>query len=394
MRVQGFTAAATAAGIKYANRADLGLIFSRVPAAAAGVFTTNRVKAAPVLLDRERIRAGRAQAILVNSGNANACTGEAGMRAALACSALTAQALGIDEQLVQVASTGVIGQPLPLQPFEKAVPELVNNLGADRLREVARAMMTTDLVEKTVSTQVSIKGVPVTIAAMAKGSGMIRPDMATMLCFILSDAKITAPVLNRLLHRAVDESFNTITVDGDTSTNDTAMVLANGLAGNPCIDEHNPEGLQLFGEALTGLCRELALRIVADGEGATRLVHVRVTGARTRTEARSAAQTIAESPLVKTAFFGKDANWGRIIAALGRSDCGFRQDEVSIFFDDVLLVERGMGLGAAAEARATAVLGQKEYTVTVGLAEGTCEAEVHTCDFSFDYVRINADYRS
>lgn len=283
MRVQGFTAAATAAGIKYANRADLGLIFSRVPAAAAGVFTTNRVKAAPVLLDRERMRAGRAQAILVNSGNANACTGEAGMRAAQACSALTAQALGIDEQLVQVASTGVIGQPLPLQPFEKAVPELVNNLGADRLCEVARAMMTTDLVEKTVSTQVSIKGVPVTLAAMAKGSGMIRPDMATMLCFILSDAKITAPVLSRLLHRAVDESFNTITVDGDTSTNDTAMVLANGLAGNPCIDEHNPEGLQLFGEALTGLCRELALRIVADGEGATRLVHVRVTGARTRT---------------------------------------------------------------------------------------------------------------
>ena len=232
MRVQGFTAAATAAGIKYANRADLGLIFSRVPAAAAGVFTTNRVKAAPVLLDRERMRAGRAQAILVNSGNANACTGEAGMRAAQACSALTAQALGIDEQLVQVASTGVIGQPLPLEPFEKAVPELVNNLGADRLCEVARAMMTTDLVEKTVSTQVSIKGVPVTLAAMAKGSGMIRPDMATMLCFILSDAKITAPVLSRLLHRAVDESFNTITVDGDTSTNDTAMVLANGLAGN------------------------------------------------------------------------------------------------------------------------------------------------------------------
>ena len=394
MQVQGFSAAATAAGIKYAGRPDLGLIFSAVPATAAGVFTTNRVKAAPVLLDRERLRAGQAQAILVNSGNANACTGAAGMAAAQTCSALTAQVLGIDEALVQLASTGVIGLPLPLAPFEQALPGLAKSLAADRLREVARAMMTTDLVEKITSATVHIGGVPVRLAAMAKGSGMIRPDMATMLCFVLSDARIAPQTLDRLLHQAADESFNTITVDGDTSTNDTVLVLANGLAGNPCIDADNPEGVQVFGEALTRVCRELALKIVADGEGASKLVHIRVTGARTRAEARSAAQTIAESPLVKTAFFGADANWGRIIAALGRSDCGFRQDEVDIAFDSVLLVRKGQGLGPEAEQEATAVLKQKEFSLTVSLAEGTASAEVHTCDLSFDYVKINADYRS
>ena len=394
MQVQGFTAAATAAGIKYANRPDLGLIVSQVPATAAGAFTTNRVKAAPVLLGQERIRSGLAQAILVNSGNANACTGEPGMAAARACGALVAGALGIGEELVQTASTGVIGLPLPLGPFERAVPELARTLAPDRLAEVARAMMTTDLVEKTASIRTNIGGRVVTLCGMAKGSGMIRPDLATMLCFIVSDAQIAANTLDRALHRAVDESFNTITVDGDTSTNDTVLVLANGLAGNAVIDEHNPEGRQIFEDALIGICRDLALKIAADGEGATKLVHVRVRGARTAAEAKSAAMTIAESPLCKTAFFGADANWGRIIAALGRSACGFRPEAVRIRFDDAVLVERGLGLGAEAEKRAAAVLGQKEFTVTVELREGRACAEVHTCDFSLDYVKINADYRS
>ena len=394
MQVQGFTAAATAAGVRYANRSDLGLIFSQVPAVAAGVFTTNRVKAAPVVLSMERLRSGKAQAILVNSGNANACTGAPGMEAARATSAMAAAALGIDENLVQMASTGVIGQPLPTEPFSKSMPELAGNLAGSNLGDVARAIMTTDLVEKVASTTVDIKGVPVTLYGMAKGSGMIRPDMATMLCFILTDAQIVFPVLDRLLREAVDESFNAITVDGDTSTNDMALVLANGMAGNAWIDEDNREGMRIFGEALRGICRELALKIVADGEGATKLVQVKVQGARTRAEAINAAQTIANSALVKTAFFGEDANWGRIIAALGRSDCTFQGERVDIFFDDVLLVGRGLCLGAEAEAKATAVLKQKQFTVTVELHEGTSNAVVHTCDFSFDYIKINASYRS
>ena len=394
MQVQGFTAAATAAGIRYANRLDLGLIYSEVPAIAAGVFTTNRVKAAPVQLSMERLRSGKAQAILVNSGNANACTGIPGMEATLATSAMAAQALGIDEALVQVASTGVIGQILPISPFSNAISALAGNLSGSQLNDVARAIMTTDLVEKTVTTTVDIMGTPVTLYGMAKGSGMIRPDMATMLCVILTDAQIVFPVLDRLLRAAVDESFNAITVDGDTSTNDMALILANGLANNPWIDEDNPEGMRAFGDALRAVCQELALKIVADGEGATKLVHIQVNGARTKAEAINAAQTIANSALVKTAFFGEDANWGRIIAALGRSDCHFKEERVDISFDTVLLVERGLCLGAEAEAKATAVLKQKEFTVTVSIHEGSAHALVHTCDFSIDYVKINASYRS
>ncbi len=394
MRIQGFSAAAAAAGIRHANRLDIGLIVSEVPAVAAGVFTTNRVKAAPVRLSMERLRSGQAQAILVNSGNANACTGPEGMASARESSALAAQALGIGEHLVQVASTGVIGQPLPLAPFVRSMPELSGQLSADGLGDVARAIMTTDLVEKTASATVTIQGVPVSLFGMAKGSGMIRPDMATMLCFILSDAQIVFPVLDKLLREAVDASFNTITVDGDTSTNDMVLLLANGMANNPWIDEDNPEGVRLFAEALQRICQDLALKIVADGEGATKMVHIRVEGARTRAEAINAAQTIANSALVKTAFFGEDANWGRIMAALGRSDCGFQEERVSIAFDQVLLVEQGMSLGAEAEARATEVLRQKELTVTVRLQEGHADAEAHTCDFSCDYVKINASYRS
>ncbi len=394
MQVQGFTAAAAATGIRYANRPDLGLIFSQIPAVAAGVFTTNRVKAAPVVLSMERLRSGQAQAILVNSGNANACTGAPGMEAARLTSAMAAQALGIDEQLVQVASTGVIGQPLPTAPFSTTMPELAGNLSGSSLGDVARAIMTTDLTEKTASATVTIQGVPVRLYGMAKGSGMIRPDMATMLCFILTDAQIVFPVLDRLLREAADASFNAITVDGDTSTNDMALVLANGLAGNAWIDEDNAEGIRIFGDALRSICQELAIKIVEDGEGATKLVRIQVNGARTRAEAINAAQTIANSALVKTAFFGEDANWGRIIAALGRSDCHFQEERVNISFDDVLLVEHGLCLGADAEAEATAVLKKKQFTVTVDLHEGTAEASVHTCDFSFDYVKINASYRS
>ena len=394
MQVKGFSAAAVQAGIRYSGRFDLGMIFSRTPAVTAGAFTTNKVKAAPVVLDMERLRSGLAQAVLVNSGNANACTGKEGMAVAVATGALAARELGIDPALVQVASTGVIGQQLRIDPFAKAMPQLVADLSPDGFEQLAGAIMTTDLVPKVVTATVMIGDAEVSLLGVAKGSGMIMPNMATMLCFVVTDAQIVFPVLNRLVKSGVEKSFNRITVDGDTSTNDMVLVMANGEAGNPWIDEDNPEGAALFGAALHNVFKELALKIVADGEGATKLVTIRVTGARDANEALNAAQTIANSALVKTAFFGEDANWGRIIAALGRSECIFDPNKVAISFDAVMLVENGLALGAEQEAAATAVLKQRAFTVTVHLGEGNAESEVYTCDFSYDYVKINADYRS
>lgn len=393
MQVKGFSAAAVQAGIRYAGRFDLGLIYSEVPAVAAGAFTTNKVKAAPILLDMERLRSGLAQAVLVNSGNANACTGKDGMDVAVATSALAARELGIEAKLVQVASTGVIGQTLRTEPFAQAMPQLVADLSADGFDRLAQAIMTTDLVPKIATATVTIDGVDISILGVAKGSGMIMPDMATMLCFVVTDAQIVFPVLNRLVKSGVDKSFNRITVDGDTSTNDMVLVMANGMAGNTWIDEDNRRAADLFGAALQGVFKELALKIVEDGEGATKLVTIKVVGARDEDEAMSAAQTIANSALVKTAFFGEDANWGRIIAALGRSECSFDPNKVAISFDSVTLVENGLALPDREEA-ATEVLKQRRFTVTVQLCEGSAEAEVYTCDFSFDYVKINADYRS
>ena len=394
MQVKGFLAAAVPAGIRYAGRLDLGMIFSRTPAVTAGAFTTNKVKAAPILLDMERLRSGLAQAVLVNSGNANACTGQDGMAQAVATSAMAARELGIDESLVQVASTGVIGQPLSAEPFAQAMPALVARLSADGFDELAQAIMTTDLVPKVAESKVLLNGVEVSILGLAKGSGMIMPNMATMLCFVVTDANIAFPVLDQLVKSGVERSFNRITVDGDTSTNDMALVMANGAAGNALIDDANAEAATLFGSALFGVFKDLALKIVADGEGATKLATIKVAGARSEAEAVDAARTIANSPLVKTAFFGEDANWGRIIAALGRSACHFDQNRVAISFDGVKLVENGVFVGAAAETAATEVLKQRQFTVTVELSEGAAEAEFHTCDFSYDYVKINADYRS
>ena len=394
MRVKGFSAAAIQAGIRYADRLDLGLIYSQVPAVTAGSFTTNKVKAAPILLDMERLHSGMAQAVLVNSGNANACTGKDGMDVALATAAMVAKELNIEESLVQVASTGVIGQPLKTEPFSRSMPALVAKLSADGFADLAQAMMTTDTVSKIATATVLIDGVEISLLGVAKGSGMIMPDMATMLCFVVTDAQIVWPVLNRLVKNGVDQSFNRITVDGDTSTNDMVLVMANGAAANSRIDEETPGAAALFGNALLGVFKDLALKIVADGEGATKLVTVRVTGARNEEEAFSAAQTIANSALVKTAFFGEDANWGRIIAALGRSDCNFDPERVSISFDAVLLVENGLVLGPEREVAATEVLKQPQFTVTVHLNEGKAETEVYTCDLSYDYVKINADYRS
>jgi len=392
--IKGFKYAAVAAGIRKKNRLDLGLIFSEKPAVAAGAFTANRVKAAPVLLGMDRIVHGKAQAILANSGVANACTGKNGMQAVHTCSNLAARALNIDESLVQIASTGVIGEQLPVEKIAAAMDELVAGLSPLACGEVARAIMTTDTVPKTAERTCAIGGVEVKLFGMAKGAGMIMPDMATMLCFVMTDADIAADILQHHLSGAVMQSFNRITVDGDTSTNDTVLVLANCASGNPQIDALDTGESNIFKTALADLLKDLALQIVADGEGATKVVSIKVIHAANEKDAEQAARTIANSSLVKTAFFGEDANWGRIIAALGRSGAAFEQDSVDIAFDDVLLVQNGLTLGPAAEAKATDILKQKAFTVTVDLKTGQVEGEIYTSDLSLDYIKINADYRS
>ncbi|MCI5192207.1 MAG: bifunctional glutamate N-acetyltransferase/amino-acid acetyltransferase ArgJ [Candidatus Electrothrix sp. AU1_5] len=397
-KVKGFTAAAVQAGIRYQDRLDLGLIYSEVPAVTVGMFTTNRVQAAPVVLGKKRLLHGKihgkAQAVLVNSGNANACTGEQGMEVALRSSSLVANALGIDEDMVQVASTGVIGEQLDIEPFIEKMPELTSSLQADGFDDLAQAIMTTDTVPKTSSATVEVHGVEVNIVGVAKGSGMIMPDMATMLCFVVTDVQIPFFALHEIVQSGVEQSFNLITVDGDTSTNDTVLVMANGAANNPWPDEENQESTKNFREALHKIFKDLALQIVSDGEGTTKVVTIRIVGARTQKEAMNGAQTVANSSLVKTAFFGEDANWGRIIAALGRSGCQFQTDQVSIAFDEIVLVENGLGCGKEVEEKASKVLQQKEFTVTVSLQEGDASAEVFTTDLTYEYVKINADYRS
>ncbi len=394
MKIKGFSTSAVAAGIRYADRLDLGLIVSDTPVVTAGAFTTNQVKAAPVVLDMERLQQGKAQAILVNSGCANACTGEAGMQAAMATSQCVAQALGIADSLVQVSSTGVIGEQLNVEAIQKAMPQLVAGLSPDHFELVAKAIMTTDTIPKTAYRTVLIAGKEIRFMGMAKGAGMIMPNMATMLAFVLTDAKIHFPQLHESLIRGVSSTFNRITIDGDTSTNDMILVMANGTAENTLIDENETNDQQLFEMTLTDLLRDLALQIVADGEGATKCITIRVCGARTVLEGEQIARTVANSNLVKTAFFGEDANWGRIIAAMGRSGILFSPERVNISFGEVLIVHNGLGQGKEAETAATAVLKEKNIVVTIDLKDGAATVEVYTCDFSLDYVKINADYRS
>lgn len=395
MGVKGFKTSAVAAGIKYENRLDLGLIYSESPAVTAGVFTTSQVKAAPVLIDMERLKQeGKAQAILVNSGCANACTGKPGMDSALRCSELLSSALGIADNMVQLSSTGVIGAQLNMQAFENAIPALVEGLAPDNFGKVAEAIMTTDTVPKTAIKKVEIGGKEVTLMGMAKGAGMIMPNMATMLAFVLTDAQVGFVELHKTLLSSVERTFNRITVDGDTSTNDMVLVMANGEAGNPWLDEECAADYEIFQDALESLLRDLALMIVADGEGATKSITIRVCGAREDEEAEKMARTIANSALVKTAFFGEDANWGRIIAAMGRSGVRFNPDHVDIAFNDVVIVRDGQAVGKEAEAEASEVLKEKKFNVCIDLKEGSGCEEVYTCDFSVDYVKINADYRS
>jgi glutamate N-acetyltransferase/amino-acid N-acetyltransferase len=389
---RGFRFAAMASGIKKNGKSDLGLILSDTPASCAGVFTRNLVIAAPLQITKPRIATGRCQAVLVNSGNANACTGAPGLKLAEDCVALTAKSLGIEPDLVAVASTGVIGQPLPFAPFVSALPQLVASLDGRAISAVAGAMMTTDRYPKISTAQGAAGGTPYALLGVAKGAGMIHPNMATMLAFVLTDARLEAAQLQRLLNPAVDKSFNSITVDGDTSTNDMVLVLANGVSGAR-IEPDSEDEMQ-FAQRLQQVLLDLAKMIVRDGEGATKLAEIRVVGAQSFAAARTVARTVATSSLVKTAFFGEDANWGRIIAAVGYAGVDLDPDQIDILFDQVVVAKSGLYVGPQIEAPATAVLKQAEFCVTIDLHQGAAEASYYTSDLTYDYVKINADYRS
>jgi glutamate N-acetyltransferase/amino-acid N-acetyltransferase len=389
--VRGFKASVLAAGIKKRGGLDLALIFSEREASAAGVFTGNKVKAAPVLVSQENIKKGRGRAIVANSGNANACTGEAGLQSARFTVERVAKELGIGPEEVLVASTGVIGAPLNTDVIGKALPELVKGLSADAVPRVVEAIMTTDSFPKLSLFEGKAGGKSYKVVGMAKGAGMIMPDMATMLCFILTDIAVDPARLNEALVWGVERTFNRISVDGDMSTNDTVFVLANGAAGNGSL---SPEDFQGFRAGLAKVMDELSTMIVRDGEGATKLIRIAIKGAATSADALAAARTVANSALVKTAFYGSDPNWGRIMAALGRSGIRMREEGITIWVDDVKIVEEGMGRGAEPEAKAAERMKGKEFSVTVDLHEGKFEDHITTCDLTHEYVTINADYRT
>jgi len=387
----GFKAAGVAANIKKDGTKDLGLIVSETDASAAAVFTCNQIKAAPVILDDKRIRKGRCRAIIVNSGNANCCTGINGMKDALEMAKVTAFELKISEELVLVASTGVIGEQFPIKKITAAVPKIKGSLSFDGFTDFARSIMTTDTYPKIVSQKGNLDGKVYTVTGIAKGSGMICPDMATMLAFICTDAEIAPDMLKDTLVTATERSFNRITIDGDTSTNDTVIIMANGCSGAAIENDVQKE---IFQNMLDNIMLSLAKMIVKDGEGATKLVEIIVKGASSNKDARIVADTLANSSLVKTALFGEDANWGRIIAAAGRSKAHVKPDQIDIFFDDVMMVKNSTGCGIAAESDATDILKNLEFSITLNLNMGTGYASVFTCDFSIDYVKINADYRT
>jgi glutamate N-acetyltransferase/amino-acid N-acetyltransferase len=387
----GFLTAGVACGLKKNNDKDLGLIYCETSANVAGVFTRNFVQAAPVLLDRQRITSGLCRALIVNSGNANCCNGDQGMQAALRMGKSAADGLGVSEDEVLVASTGVIGEPLLIEKIESAVPGLIDAMHQDGVFNLAEAIMTTDTVPKVISRRGELNGKTFTITGVAKGAGMIRPDMATMLCFVMTDIQASPDVLKQLLVASVNRSLNRITVDGDTSTNDTALLMANGVSG---IKIETSAQQEEFQAVLDDVLIALARWLIKDAEGATKLVEIIVKGAASDSEAHKIADTVANSNLTKTALFGEDANWGRILAAAGRAGVPIEPQKIDISFGPVMMIQNGMGCGQAVEAEATKVLKQSEYDITIDLKMGSCSARVFTCDFSIDYVKINADYRT
>ena len=389
--IKGFKASAVAAGLKKDNALDIALICSETEAAAAAVFTTNKVKAAPVLLSMENIRDHKIKAVIANAGNANACTGREGMENARLTAQLAAQELGIGEEEIIVASTGVIGAQLDMELFKNSTPDLIKRLSAQGIPAAAKAIMTTDSFPKISRFYGEAGGKPYEIIGIAKGAGMIMPDMATMLCFIMTDLWVEAKDLQKALSYSVEKSFNRITVDGDTSTNDMVLVMANGMAGNTSLSD---TGYGNFVDGLKAVMTELATMIVKDGEGATKVVKVKIKGAASKDDALLAARTIANSSLVKTTFYGQDPNWGRVMAALGRSGVLMKEEDVAIFVDDIKIVENGLGLGTDHEKKAAEKMLNKEFSLIIDLMQGDNEDQITTCDLTHEYVSINANYRT
>ena len=387
---QGFKASGICAGIK-ANRLDLALVVSEAPATVAGMFTTNAVQAAPVKLCKQVVASGTASAVVVNSGCANACTGEAGMTAATETAKAAAAALGLPVEGVLVCSTGTIGKPLPIDKIKAGLPAAVAALATDGGGTAARAIMTTDTVDKQVAVSLEVGGHTVCIGGMAKGAGMIEPNMATMLAFLTTDAAVSQTALQDCLEAAVAKSFNRVTVDGDQSTNDTVLMFANGASGAPLLDASHPDW-EAFKTAVAAVALALARKIIEDGEGATKFITVTVKGAVTAADANVAAKAIANSLLCKTAWFGGDPNWGRVIAAVGYSGAQVDAELVDIAFDDVAAVIGGtMAPGVEFDDLAQ-VFAKKAFEINVNLNLGAAEDTVYTCDCSYDYVKINAEY--
>lgn len=394
LQVPGFRAAGVRCGIKQKGP-DVALLVSDVPAVAAGVMTRSTVPGAPVLVSREHLaKSPRARAIVANSGCSNVAMGARGLRDARAMAALAARALGCAPREVLVASTGVIGEPLPMDRLGRGVGAAAAALADDGLADAARAILTTDTRSKCAARSVRIGGRRVRLAGIAKGSGMVEPNLATVLCFVLTDAAVTKAFLRRALKAAADRSLNCLTVDGEGSTSDTCFVLANGMARNPVLRGPASDGATAFAAALTSLLQELTRALARDGEGATRLVTVRVRGARSDAEADRAARRIANSVLVKTALFGGDANWGRILQTIGHGRVALDLARTEVRLAGIPVFRRGASAGASARARAQREMRAPEVAVEVFLGAGAGSAEIWTCDLTYDYVRINAEYRT
>lgn len=395
----GFQAASTAAGIKYKGRQDMALLYSEAPCRVAGTFTTNIVKAAPVKWDQAVVKnSPYAQAVVVNSGIANACTGAEGYGYCKATAAGAAEALNIPESAVLVASTGVIGMQLPIDRITAGVTAMAAELGSgpEHGTGAAQAIMTTDTVKKEVAVTVELGGTTVTIGGMCKGSGMIHPDMCTMLAFVTTDAAITKELLQEALSEDIRETYNMISVDGDTSTNDTVLLLANGLAGNPEITEKNGD-YQIFLKALNYVNETLAKKMAGDGEGCTALFEVVIEGAESKEQAKTLAKSVITSSLTKAAIFGHDANWGRILCAMGYSGAQFDPEQVDLYFKSAAgsmqIIKDGVAVDYS-EEEATKILSEPEVTAVADIHMGSHTAAAWGCDLTFDYVKINADYRS
>jgi glutamate N-acetyltransferase / amino-acid N-acetyltransferase len=390
---KGFRAAGVAAEIKYKGRNDVALVVADEPCVAAAVFTTNKVAAAPVLYDREIVKGGKVQAILANSGCANACTGEQGLKDAKLSALVTAGELGIDPKHVLVASTGVIGRRLPMDRLLAGMKAAAKQLGSTAEHGLAaeKAVMTTDTKPKQACVVTTVGGKRVTVGGMSKGSGMIEPNMATMLGFVTTDAAISRPMLDRALRLALAKSFNRLVVDGDESTNDSLFALASGKAGNAAI-VRGGDDFDAFLEALTAVCVSLARQMATDGEGATKFVTVTVKGAKSDKDAERAARAVAKSPLAKTSWFGRDPNWGRVLAAVGYSGAEVVDMKTEVFYDRVWAFRRGTVADAAQLKKLQKVMTKDAFEVVVDLHLGTASASIYTCDISLDYVHINADY--